>query len=121
MSGSEESNSEGGRYQIVVPLWLFISLCVLFAAWLLASTLVMFKSQVAISHTTILCADRLIAEIDTRRALENEADTLRKNNLFMAGRVQAFERMLGVAHGTSYGEDVNHIMEESSNGVGGDQ
>ncbi len=100
-----EVDEESERVRaFVVPAWLVIALGVLFAFWLLASIVILWRSQLAISHTTLLCTDRLIAEVDIRSSTQNELGTLRSSNRRLLGRVEAYEKMFSLAGGRTTGD-----------------
>ena len=83
---------------LTVPTWLMVILVIIFLLWMFASSVVMWKAQYAISHTTLMCTDRLINEMDIRVAMKNELESLRRANLIMSGKVKSYERMLDIAH-----------------------
>lgn len=89
--------------------FIIIPCALAFLAWASASIVLMIKSTEAISTTTLLCADRLINEVEHKKALEDNNETLTRENLFLRGRISSLEELYGLSK-TSY---------EQSRGIGG--
>ncbi len=72
-----------------------ITLCI--AALALASSAFMVESMKSISGATLLCADRMITEVEARHAMESENETLRLRVIELNAKVTLFNELYGLS------------------------
>ena len=89
------------RVVVAIPTAAVVTLLTLsllaFLAWAVASTSFLISAQQAISGTTKLCVDRLRADEELRTSLKSENSVLRKDNIYLRGRVDTFNKLYGLS------------------------
>lgn len=89
--------SGGGTWVSNVLAILVILALGSFIIWSVASTFFIVSAQRAVSETTVMCTDRMLAETDARSALRSQNESLRTENMRMRGRLDVLEGLLGLS------------------------
>lgn len=115
---SEAKNiKEPRQINVHLPKVLFAVAIVVLLAWSVVSTIFVIRASyfvgdasLAVSSTSLMCAERLMNEVDAKAERKATIDTLTRENLFLRGRISSLEELYGLSK-TNY---------EAAKGVGGD-
>ena len=112
MKQRDPKSTDGVRFTDI----LLLACALVFIAWAVVGSIFMVKSANAIegtanaaSSTALMCAERMINEVELKKQQTTTIETLQRENLFLRGRLETFETLYGLSR-ESY---------EKSKGAGG--
>ena len=89
--------------KVSLPLLLAGLFVFAFVIWSIVSAVFVIKVSESIKDTAIaaqatstLCVDRIMTEVETKKQSQTAIDTLQRENLFLRGRMNAFEQLYGL-------------------------
>jgi hypothetical protein len=90
---------------IMVCAIVFIVSSIVSTVFIVMSTSAIGDVSKAAESTALMCAERLVNEAETKEERKTTINTLQRENLFLRGKLETFEKLYGLSKG-SYEEGV---------------